>query len=297
MLTPEALAKIRRLEITSKKLVEEMFSGKYLSVFKGRGIEFSDIRAYQWGDDIRAMHWKAMARFAGEAFIKRFTDERQLSVVLAVDWSGSLNFGSKTQAKKTMLQDVAGLITYLALKNKDRVGLVAFTDQIELFLPLKSGRMHALRILRELVSFRAKSAKTDLPGALSFIAKTIKKRAILFLISDFLGSGFQKQLSILAKKHDCIAISIEDPLETTLPSLPVKLALEDSEDPDSELTLDLRQGAYLQAISENIAETKEALETAFAAHGIDHLKLSTDKNFVDALVKFFVAREAKALKS
>ena len=297
MLTPEALAKIRRLEISSTKLVEEIFSGKYLSVFKGRGIEFSDIRGYQWGDDIRAMHWKAMARFAGEAFIKRFTDERQLTVVLAVDYSGSLNFGSKARAKKELLQDVAGLIAYLTLKNKDRVGLLAFTDQIELFLPPKSGRTHALRILRELVSFRATSTKTDLPAALTFIAKTIKKRAILFLISDFLGQGFEKQLSILAKKHDCIAISIEDPLETSLPTLPAKLAIEDSEDPDSELVVDLRQQAFLQAISENIKETKETLQTTFASYGIDHWKLSTDKNFVDALVKFFTAREAKALRS
>ncbi|MBI4667911.1 MAG: DUF58 domain-containing protein [Elusimicrobia bacterium] len=295
MLSAELIAKVRRLEITSAKLVEEMFAGQYLSVFKGRGIEFSDVRDYQWGDDIRAMHWKAMARFAGKPFIKRFAEERQLTVILAVDVSGSQDFGSASRSKRDVIQDAAGLLTYMAMKNKDRAGLFLFSDRAELYLPARSGRFHALRILRELVAFQPSSAKTDILFGVKFLLQMIKKRSIIFLISDFLDSGFETELSILAKKHDVIAVSIEDPAEKELPSLPAKVRLEDAENSGSLGELDLRRKDWLELLSDENAKAKEQLQSYFDRAGMDHLELSTTGDLADALTAFFKKRRQKKL--
>lgn len=291
MLSAQILARIRRLEIKSAKLVQEIFAGKYTSVFKGRGIEFSDVRDYQWGDDIRAMHWKAMARFAGKPFIKRFTEERELTVILAVDISGSLGFGSRDLAKREVAQDLGGLIAYLALQNKDRVGLLLFTDQIELYLPPKSRRTLALRIMRELVSCSPQSSGTNIKAALSFLLQTLKKRAIIFLISDFLGQDFEKELKILGRKHDLIAVTIADPLETTWPALPATLRLSDLENADIAWELNLRHAGALDSIKQEAEEQKESLRQLFSSCGAGHLELSTETDFTDALIAFFAKRE------
>ncbi|MBI2069685.1 MAG: DUF58 domain-containing protein [Elusimicrobia bacterium] len=295
MLSADLLAKVRRLEITSAKLVEEIFAGQYLSVFKGRGIEFSDVRDYQWGDDIRAMHWRALARSGGKPYIKRFIEERQLTVVLAIDLSGSQDFGSKERAKRELVQDVAGLLAYMALKNKDRVGLFLFTDQTELFLPPRSGRSHALRIMRELVAFQPSSEKTDLRLGMRFLLQMIKKRSIVFLISDFLDTGFETELGILGKKHDVIAVSVDDPAEETLPVLPARVILEDAENPGLIGELDLRREDHLSYLSESTAQWKEEMREFFRRSGIDLLELSTDKDFTDALMAFFRRRQQKKL--
>ncbi|MBI4063618.1 MAG: DUF58 domain-containing protein [Elusimicrobia bacterium] len=293
MLSAELIAKVRRLEITSAKLVQEIFAGQYTSVFKGHGLEFSDIREYQWGDDIRAMHWKALARSGGEAFIKRFVEERQLTVMMAVDISGSQNFGSNRSSKREVVQDVAGLLTYMAMKNKDRAGLLMFTDRTELYLPARSGRGHALRILRELVACQPQSTQTDLKSAVRFLLQMTKKRSIVFLISDFLADIPEIELAILGKKHDVVAVTIEDPAERRLPALAARVRLQDAERPGFIRELDLRHQDDLDFLSRETQKKREALSAFLRRAGIDQLDLQTGKNFTDALAAFFRKRQEK----
>lgn len=297
-LSADLIAKIRRLEITSAKLVEEMFAGKYQSVFKGRGIEFSDVRDYQWGDDIRAMHWKAMARFAGKPFIKRFTEERELTVILAVDVSGSQNFGSGERTKREIIQDVAGTLAYLAMKNKDRVGLLLFSDRTELYLPARGGRFHALRILRELVGFAPASQGTDIKIALTHLLQMVKKKAIVFLISDFWHSqdesDFSKELAILAKKHDVIAVTVDDPAEAALADIPAIVSLEDPET-GALHDFDLRRTDLREILGEETQRHQNQLDLLFKRCGIDRLELSTLSDFAEALIELFKKRERRKL--
>lgn len=296
MLSAELLAKIRRLEIKSAKLVQEIFSGSYKSIFKGRGIEFSDIRDYQYGDDVRAMHWQALARFPDKPSLKRFSEERELTVIIAADLSGSLSFGSASHLKRDILAELSGVIAYMAMKNKDKVGLFLFTDKTELYLPPKSSRTHTLRLIRELVGFEPKSRGTDLKSALAFLLQTVKKRSIIFFASDFMGEDFEKEFSILARKHDLIAVSVSDPLERKIPQLPARLRLEDAENTGSVWELNLRDGDMLQEIGRQFEERRAYLAQLFKRNGVDHLKLTTETDFIDTLVNFFAKRERRLAK-
>ncbi|MEK6543422.1 MAG: VWA domain-containing protein, partial [Elusimicrobiota bacterium] len=217
-------------------------------------------------------------------------EERELTVMLAIDRSGSLAFGSETQSKLQMVQDLGSLLAYMAMKNKDRVGLLLFTGSPELYLAPASRRAHALRIMRELVGFEPKARTTDIKGALGFLLNTIKKRAIIFFVSDFQDDGFEKELSIIAKKHDFIAVSVADPLELALARLPARLRLDDLEGVGA-IEVDLRDNNALAAFADKAAQDKENLARMLKNHGASHLELSTTKDLADALVAFFNKRE------
>ncbi|MBI4368985.1 MAG: DUF58 domain-containing protein [Elusimicrobia bacterium] len=291
MISSELIAKVKRLEITSAKLVQEIFSGQYQSVFKGRGLEFSDLREYQWGDDIRAMHWRALARSGGRPYIKRFIEEREMTLVLAIDVSLSLEFGSGQNTKTQVAQDLGGILAYMALQNKDRIGLLMFSDRRELFLPPRGGRLHALRLMRELVAGAPSSPKTNIKLAAQFLLQGVKKRSVIFFMSDFIDQDFEKEFSILGKKHDLIAVTISDPIEEDLPSIPARLRLTDAEGNASIMELDLREKKFLGLLKQDNALKRQSLRDFLARSRIDHLELSTTRHFVDDLVLFFRKRE------
>ncbi|OGU54469.1 MAG: hypothetical protein A2V66_00880, partial [Ignavibacteria bacterium RBG_13_36_8] len=216
MLTKELLKQVRQIEIKTRGIVNEVFSGEYHSVFKGRGMEFSEVREYQIGDDIRSIDWNVTARF-GHPYVKIFEEERELTVMLLVDMSGSLVFGTSEKTKQQIAAEISAILAFSAMKNNDKVGLILFTDQIEKFVPPKKGRSHVLRIIREVLSFEPHGNKTNIKGVLEYFNHAVKKRAIVFLISDFIDQGYDKILKIVGKKHDLIGINLKDPRERELP--------------------------------------------------------------------------------
>ena len=217
MITPELLAQVRRLTIRSRRAVEEVFSGAYRSAFRGKGLEFSEVREYVAGDDVRSIDWNVTARH-GRPFVKRFDEERELTVVLALDLSDSLRFGSGTRTKRDTAAEAGALVALAASRNRDRVGLLLFTDGIELYLPPSKGRARSLRIVRELVAFEPRGRGTDLGGALAFLGRVLRRRAVLFLISDWFAESFERPLNLLARRHEIVTVEVEDPLEESLPA-------------------------------------------------------------------------------
>src|SRR3954470_8999258 len=226
--TPEdILKKIRGLEIKTRALVETAFAGDYHSVFKGRGMNFEDVREYQPGDEIRAIDWNVTARM-GSAFVKKFTEERELTVMLVVDVSASGNFGSTTQSKRELAAEVACLLAFSAIRNNDKVGLLLFTDRVELFIPPKKGRSHTLRIIREILFFEPVGRQTEPALALDYLNKVVTRRAVVFFISDFQAPDFSQPLAVTARRHDFIALRIEDEREKVFPNIGL-ITLEDAE--------------------------------------------------------------------
>ncbi|MGH8015694.1 MAG: DUF58 domain-containing protein, partial [Candidatus Zixiibacteriota bacterium] len=213
MIPKEILSKIRRIEIRTKKLVNELFSGEYHSTFKGQGMEFEEVRQYEPGDDVRLIDWNVTARM-GYPFIKKFREERELSVVLLIDASSSGRFGTRERFKNEMAAELSAVLAFSAIKNSDKVGLIIFTDQIEKFVPPKKGRAHVLRIIREILYFQPKGTGTNIAGALEYFTNVTRRKSVVFLISDFLSTGFHKPLQIANNKHDIIAITVTDPRET-----------------------------------------------------------------------------------
>ncbi len=226
----EILKKIRTLEIKTRGLVETAFAGDYHSVFKGRGMNFEDVREYQPGDEIRAIDWNVTARM-GNAFVKKFTEERELTVMLVVDVSASGNFGSTTQSKRELAAEVACLLAFSAIRNNDKVGLVLFTDRVELFIPPKKGRSHTLRLIREILFFEPKGRGTDPALALDYLNKIVTRRAVVFFISDFQAPDFSRSLAVSGRRHDFVAIHIHDERERALPNIGI-ITLEDAETGD-----------------------------------------------------------------
>src|SRR6266705_3568289 len=225
--TADILRKIRALEIKTKVLVESAFAGDYHSIFKGRGMNFEDVREYQPGDEIRAIDWNVTARL-GNAFVKKFTEERELTVMLVVDVSASGNFGSVSQSKRELAAEVACLLAFSAIRNNDKVGLILFTDQVELFIPPKKGRSHTLRLIREILFFQPQSRGTEPALALDYLNKVVTRRAVVFFVSDFQTGDFSRALNITSRRHDFIAIQIEDQREESLPNIGI-ITLEDAE--------------------------------------------------------------------
>ncbi len=225
--TAVILKKIRALEIKTKVLVESAFAGDYHSIFKGRGMNFEDVREYQPGDEIRAIDWNVTARL-GNAFVKKFTEERELTVMLVVDVSASGNFGSVSQSKRELAAEVACLLAFSAIRNNDKVGLILFTDQVELFIPPKKGRSHTLRLIREILFFQPQSRGTEPALALDYLNKVVTRRAVVFFVSDFQTGDFSRALNITSRRHDFIAIQIEDQREESLPNIGI-ITLEDAE--------------------------------------------------------------------
>lgn len=216
--TKDLLKKVRKIEIKTRRLSDHIFSGEYHTSFKGRGMTFSEVRQYQYGDDIRNIDWNVTARY-NEAHVKVFEEERELTMMLMVDISGSESFGSKNQFKKDIVTEIAATMAFSATQNNDKIGLILFSDQIELYIPPKKGRSHVLRIIRELIEFEPKSRKTDLAQALKFLSSTQKKKAIVFMISDFMCEGYEQTLKIAAKKHDITGIRVYDIREQSMPNI------------------------------------------------------------------------------
>ncbi len=286
----EILKKIRALEIKTKGLVQTMFAGDYHSVFKGRGMNFEDVREYQPGDEIRAIDWNVTARL-GTAFVKKFTEERELTVVLVVDVSASGNFGSAAQSKRELAAEVACVLAFSAIRNNDKVGLMLFSDRVELFIPPKKGRSHTLRIIREILFFEPEGRGTKPALALDYLNNVMTRRVVVFFISDFQTSDFSRELSVSGRRHDFIALHIQDEREENLPNVGI-ITLEDAETGEQiEInTADRSTRARFNAL----AETHRAeLNRTLRRNNIDAVSLRTGENYLPALRSFFKQRERR----
>ena len=288
--TAEILKKIRTLEIKTKGLVEAAFAGNYHSVFKGRGMNFEDVREYQPGDEIRAIDWNVTARL-GTAFVKKFTEERELTVMLIVDVSSSGNFGSGLQSKRELAAEIACLLAFSAIRNNDKVGLILFTDRVELFIPPKKGRSHTLRLIREILFFEPKGRGTDPALALDYLNKIVTRRAVVFFISDFQAPDFSHALAVSGRRHDFVAIHIQDEREKVLPNVGL-IMLEDAETGEQiEINTADRN---TRARFSNLAEEKaEELSRTLRRNNIDAISLRTSEDYLPALRSFFKQRERR----
>lgn len=290
----DILKKIRRLELKTRGLVAATFSGQYRSVFKGRGMNFEEVREYQPGDEVRTIDWNVTARLGeirGEAYVKKFTEERELTVMLVVDVSASGEFGSVELSKRELAAEVACLFAFSAIRNNDKVGLILFSDHVELFIPPKKGRIHTLRLIREILYFEPKGRGTQPGDALDYLNRVLHRRSVVFLISDFQAPNFSKQLSVTNRRHDLIAIPIVDPREEELPDVGL-LTLEDAETGEQiEVnTSDRRMRlGYLAAIEQRTA----ARLREFRRQRIDAISLRTNQDYVPALRSFFKSRERR----
>jgi uncharacterized protein (DUF58 family) len=287
MLPAEILRKVRRIEIRTNRLVNESLAGEYHSVFKGRGMEFSEVREYQFGDDIRSIDWNVTAR-VGHPYVKKHVEERELTVILLVDFSGSGQFGTRRQFKREIQAEICALLAFSAIKNNDRVGLIAFTDRIETFLRPRKGKDHVLRVIREVLYFRPEGRTTDIAMALQHMHRTITKRAVVFVISDFLGADFARPLRVAARKHDLIALTVTDPREEDLPAVGL-LELEDAETGDRVL-VDAADARTRQAFHRWGVERRLQRQALFRSVGVDALELRTDRPYDVPLVRFFHQR-------
>jgi len=291
MLTAEVLSQVRRIEIRTGKLVAETFAGEYLSVFKGHGMEFAEVREYAPGDDIRSIDWNVTARL-GRPFVKRFVEERELTLMLACDISGSQHFGSSGRFKNQAAAELTGLFAFAALQNSDKVGLLLFSDQVELYIPPRKGRRHCLRLIRELLAHKPKSEGTNIGLGIDTMNRVMKRRGILILISDFLGRDFEKPLKMAAKKHDLIPIMLQDPMERKIPRLPVIL---DTEDPETGMpyTFDLSDEGFHRLYRASAEQRRNDLKSMFSKSGIDWIDIKSSESIVDPVVQFFKERSSK----
>jgi len=288
--TKELLKKVRLIELRTRVPVNQIFSGEYHSVFKGRGIEFSEVREYQFGDDIRIIDWNVSARF-NHPYVKVFEEERELVVMLLVDFSRSENFGSVRQMKNEIATEICALLAFSAIKNNDKVGLILFTDEIEKFIPPKKGRSHILRILRELISFEPKGVGTNIKAALEYFNKVIKKRSIAFLISDFLDEGYDKPLRIVSRKHDLIAVNMYDPREVELPKVGL-MKLKDAETGE-EIWVNTSDRNVREQFGQYWRSEKEKRDRLFLTSKVDTIDIRIDQPYINPLVNFFRLRERR----
>ena len=291
MLTGELLAKVRKIEIKTRKLVEEITGGAYHSVFKGRGIEFSEVREYTPDDDIRDIDWNVTARM-GTPYIKKYAEERELNVMIAVDASASGLFGSEKE-KREQMAEAAALLAFSAIRNNDKVGLLIFTDRTELYLPPRSGKTHGLRVIRELVGLEPEGRGTDIGKALESLATGLKKRSVIFLISDFLDSGdYEKTLKIISRKHDVIAFRIQDRAELGLPCSLPGLNVEGLENGRTFL-FDAAGGKALQAYADSSRELREKTDEICRHAKVDMIDAMSNEDLVKPLLRFFRGRRVK----
>ena len=291
MLTGELLAKVRKIEIKTRKLVEEITGGAYHSVFKGRGIEFSEVREYTPDDDIRDIDWNVTARM-GTPYIKKYAEERELNVMIAVDASASGLFGSEKE-KREQMAEAAALLAFSAIRNNDKVGLLIFTDRTELYLPPRSGKTHGLRVIRELVAMEPEGRGTNIGNALESLATGLKKRSVIFLISDFLDSGdYEKTLKIISRKHDVIAFRIQDRTELELPCSLPGLNVEGLENGRTFL-FNAGSGKALKAYSDSARELREKTDEICRHAKVDMIDASSNEDLVKPLLRFFRGRRVK----
>ena len=285
--TKELLKKVRKIEIKTRRLSDHIFSGEYHTSFKGRGMTFSEVRQYQYGDDIRAIDWNVTARY-NEAHVKVFEEERELTMMLMVDISGSESFGSKNQFKKDIVTEIAATMAFSATQNNDKIGLILFSDQIELYIPPKKGKSHVLRIIRELIEFHPKSHKTDVSQALKFLSGTQKKKAIVFLISDFMSDEYESTLKIASEKHDITGIRVFDIREEKLPNLGMVPML-DAETGETQLVNTGSKAIRLAYEKEYQNKVDYFIET-FRKSGSGVVNTRVDESYVTKLLSYFKSR-------
>lgn len=290
MIPTEVLKKVRQIQIRTSKIVNDILAGEYESVFKGRGMEFDEVREYQHGDDIRTIDWNVTARM-GHPYVKRFVEERELTVILCVDASSSGSFGTTDRLKKEIAAELCALLAFSAIKNNDKVGLIMFTDEVEKFVPPKKGRKHVLRVIRELLYFEPKKSKTNIGIALEYLNKVISRKAVVFLVSDFITSGFERDLRLSSKRHDLVAVNIIDPREIALPNVGL-IELEDAE--TGEFILIDTSSKEIRKRYEIISSSEmEARKKLFLSTGVDSIEINTGKPYYNELIKFFRMREKR----
>ena len=285
--TKELLKKVRKIEIKTRRLSDHIFSGEYHSSFKGRGMTFSEVRQYQFGDDIRSIDWNVTARYH-EPYIKVFEEERELTMMLVVDISGSESFGTTQQFKRDILTEISATLAFSAIQNNDKVGLLLFSDEIELFIPPKKGKTHVLRIIRELIEFQPKSKKTDLTQALRYFSNVMKKKAIVFILSDFIDSGYDNALKIVGKKHDVTGIRVYDKLETELPKLGM-VPMRDAENGEIVL-VNTNSKSVRRNYRANYLQTVDYFEESFTKSGSGVINTRIDESYVKNLLGYFKRR-------
>lgn len=287
---PEVLEAVRRIEIRARRLVNESLSGEYHSVFKGTGVEFREVREYVPGDDVRAIDWNVTAR-ADRAHVKLFEEERELTVILAADVSRSGDFGSGEASRREIVAEICGVLALAAEANKDKVGLLLFSDRVELFVPPVRGRGHVLRLIRELLAWRPRGAGTDLNAPLTTLVSVLKRRATIFLVSDFWGELDTRVLRACSRRHDCVAVRVRDPREAELP--PAGLVRWVDAESGRETVVDTDDPRVRAAVRDEVAARDAALQRTLRLAGVDLVDAATDRTYVDALSRFFAARTGR----
>jgi uncharacterized protein (DUF58 family) len=287
------MRRVRRLEIRTRRLVDESLAGSYHSVFRGRGMEFSGVRGYVRGDDVRTVDWNVTAR-TGHLHVKKFVEERELTVVVMVDASGSERFGTGTSTKMDLSAEISALLVFSAIRNNDRVGLLQFTDRVEQYLPPRKGREHGLRVLRELLTLQPAGTGTSISAALEYLRHVVTKRAVVFLLSDFQDQGYDRALRVAAQKHDVVALTVSDPRESTLPNAGL-LAVRDPETGATGI-IDSGSARVRQVYEEASRRNRELLLDTVRRTGVDLLQLSTVEDYERPLVRFFHERARRAMR-
>ena len=286
----DILKKIQRIEIFTNRLVNTVFAGEYESVFKGQGITFDEVREYQVGDEIRTIDWNVTARM-GQAYIKKYVEERELVMMLVVDMSGSTNFGSIAETKAEIAAEIAALLAFSAIKNNDKVGLICFTDTVEHFVPPRKGKRHVLRVARDILHFQPKQSRTNIETALSFVDRVLKPHSVVFLISDFKDTGYEKQLRLSSKRHSLIAITLQDRREVVLPDVGL-IELEDAESGET-VILDTGSEEARHLYTELNRRVDAERRQVFRANQVDSIHIRTDEPYVKPLIQFFRQRASR----
>ncbi|MBL4585760.1 MAG: DUF58 domain-containing protein [Flavobacteriales bacterium] len=290
METSELLKKVRKIEIKTRGLSNQIFSGQYHSAFKGRGMAFSEVREYQMGDEVRTIDWNVTAR-AGVPYVKVFEEERELTVMLVVDVSGSGDFGSKVMMKRQMMTEICAVLSFSAIQNNDKVGIIFFSDRIEKFIPPKKGKSHILRIIRELINFTPEHKETDLGEALRYLSNVVKKRSIAFLLTDFMDTDYSDALKLANKKHDLVAIRIYDHLEQEIPNVGL-LPITDAETGEL-IWVDTSKKEVRTKLKANSLRFEAELKDTLMKSGVDMAEVRTDHSYVKPLMNLFKRRGAK----
>ena len=287
MIPREILKQVRLLEITTRGLVNDVFSGEYHSVFKGRGMSFAEVREYGYGDDIRGIDWNVTAR-TGSPHVKVFEEERELTLMLVVDVSASAHFGTRSRMKSELAAELCGVLAFSAIKNNDKVGLIQFSDRIERFVPPRKGRRHALRVLRELLYHPVEGTGTDIAGALEYLARVTRRRAVTFLVSDFLAEGYEKALSVAARRHDLVAVRVGDVREAEIPPM----GFVEFEDPETgeRVVVNTSGRAFQDRYGEGRAAARERVDELFRRSKVDAIDVTTGVPYERALRRFFEER-------
>ncbi|MDO4196049.1 MAG: DUF58 domain-containing protein [Prevotellaceae bacterium] len=288
METSEILKKVRKIEIKTRGLSQNIFAGQYHSAFKGRGMAFSEVREYQYGDDVRDIDWNVTARFH-RPYVKVFEEERELTVMLMIDVSGSLDFGTRGQLKRDMVTEIAATLAFSAIQNNDKIGVIFFSDRIEKYIPPKKGRKHILYIIREMLDFKPESLKTDIRQAVEFMTRVMKRRSTVFVISDFYTEeSLQKQWQIASSKHDLMAVQVYDPLAKELPDVGL-IKINDAET-GKEMIIDTSSKRLRQAHAKAWRDSQSLLRDDFAKSNIDWTSVATNEDYVKAMMRLFNRR-------